>query len=104
MAYMTADGKGPYPNKAGEYCGNYHPRIPPHRGWHESPAQAEERQRRYLAKLRFGRPRPCRMGTTEEMEARGYVGLYLKADQPLLWGSVEVDTPNELKEPPANTQ
>jgi hypothetical protein len=43
MAYMASDGQGPYPNKAGEFCGNYYP-----------------------------------AGTIEEMEARGFVGLYLK--------------------------
>ena len=25
MAYIKKNGEGPYPNKAGEYCGNYDP-------------------------------------------------------------------------------
>lgn len=56
MAYMTHNGKGPYPNKRGEYCGNYLPTA---------------NREQYLQKMRFGRPRPCESGTTKEMEARG---------------------------------
>lgn len=38
-------------------------------------------------------------GTAEEMEARGFVGLYLKETQSLLPGQIEVETPEDLKEP-----
>ncbi len=81
MAYMT----GPYPNKAGEFCGNHHPTY--------DTARPE---------MRWGRPRPCKAGTTEEMEAQGFVGLYLKEDQPILpWqdNATAIPTPPELMEP-----
>lgn len=86
MAYMSqgACPGGPYPNKAGEYCGNY---LPESKGC-------------LKAKMRFGRPRPCEAGTTEEMEANGYVGLYLKEDRQLLEWELECPTPPELLEPP----
>ncbi len=97
MACMTKDGKGPYPNKAGEYCGNhlpgekmnFNPRDPD--GIHHQ---------EYLAKMRFGKPHSCKTGTSEEMEAKGYVGLYLKEDSTTLHeGDVEIPTPPELMEP-----
>lgn len=90
MAYMV-DGKGPYPNKAGEYCGNYYKgrRVPPN--------------------TRVGRAHPCKAGTTAEMEAQGYVGLYLVSDEDAVEMAccnrgkeiVEVPTPPELLEPVA---
>ncbi len=84
MAYMV-EGRGPYPNKAGEYCGNHcgHPLTIPEN-------------------MRKGRPRPCPDGTTAEMEAQGYVGLYLKEDQKLMDWEEECDTPPELTEPVAS--
>ena len=101
MAYMKKDGGAPYPNKAGEYCGNHCPTDQPCIKFHESPEEAKRNQERYLATMRFGRPRPCWAGTTEDMEAMGYVGLYLKHDFPvdLADGDVEIETPDELKEP-----
>lgn len=83
MAYMT----GPYPNKAGEYCGNHQPGLDAVR-----------------PEMRLGRPRSCKAGTTEELEVRGWFGLYLKEDQPHeAWRDnvVEIPTPPELQEPPA---
>ncbi len=58
MAYMFGN-KGPFPNKAGEFYGNYHP------GNLVLPENT-----------RFGRPRPCAAAyvTVEN----GWVGLYLK--------------------------
>lgn len=44
MAYMTKDGFGPYPNKAGEYCGNYLPESEPLPNLHKS-LQEETQQR-----------------------------------------------------------
>lgn len=88
MAYMI-DDKGPYPNKAGEYCGNHHP--------NDKYARQD-----YLDRMRFGRPHACESGTTEEMEAKGYVGLYLKEDDPLAYlgeNGREIPTPPELMEP-----
>lgn len=87
MAYMTKDGKGPHPNKAGEYYGNHR------KGSQYCTDEAT------LAIVRFGRPRPCKAGTTEEMEKRGLVGLYLKEDQKLGPDDVEIPTPPELMEP-----
>lgn len=108
MAYLTKDGKGPYPNKAGEYCGNYNPNSYFHEytdleKFCEQPHNEEEkkRHREWLSKMRFGRPRPCKAGTTEEMEVMGWVGLYLKEDSTfLLPGATTVPTPPELMEPP----
>lgn len=82
---------GPYPNKAGEYCGNYY--------LHQS-SEETERLKAYLARMRFGRPRPCQAGTMEEMEKDGYVGLYLKEDRELMSWEKECPTPPELLEPP----
>lgn len=82
---MNKNGGGPHPNKAGEYCGNHYPN--------------NKHKKKYLAKMRFGRPHPCKSGTTEEMEAKGYVGLYLKEDRQLFEWEVEVPTTPELMEP-----
>lgn len=84
MAYMV-DGKGPYPNKAGEYCGN-------HRGCKATIPE----------NMRIGRPCPCKAGTTAEREAQGYVGLYLKEDRKLMDWEEECETPPELTEPEAS--
>ena len=98
MAYMTRDNKGPYPSKAGEYCGNHHPDSHPSRQLGHSPEQAAHHQREWLATMRFGRPRGCEAGTSEEMAAQGWVGLYLKADRKLFDWETEVPTPDCLKE------
>ncbi len=84
MAYMSKGvvPGGPYPNKVGEYCGNHHGRE----------AIAEN--------MRAGRPRPCKAGTTTEMQAQDYVGLYLKEDQSLMDWEEECECPPELMEPP----
>ena len=100
MAYMI-DGKGPYPNKAGEHCGNHCKGSLPTRPLHETQDEARRRQEEWLATMRFGRPRSCETGTTEELEARGYVGLYLKEDSPPrdpISNAVDVPTPPELME------
>ena len=55
----------------------------------------------WLSKMRFGRPHPCKAGTTEEMTEMGFVGLYLKHDQILHDWEKEVATPENLKEPQA---
>lgn len=101
MAYMTKDGNGPYPNKAGEYCGNHFPNSPPHLTLHQSPEEAEQHLREWLKKMRFGRPRPCQAGTSKEMAEEGWVGLYLIKgySEPLRDGDIEVPTPPELMEP-----
>lgn len=87
MAYMTADGKGPYPNKAGEFCGNYH--------------TSYGNDDRFLRGThRLGKPHACEAGTAEEMKAAGWMGTYLVKD--LNWivpGAIEIPTPPELMEP-----
>jgi len=101
MAYMMKDGKGPYPCYAGEYCGNHDPQSEPARRLYESPAEARRREVESFANMRFGRPRSCQAGTSAEMAARGYVGLYLKEDQTVhAPGAILCDTPEELREPP----
>jgi hypothetical protein len=83
MAYMVKD-KGPYPNLAGEFCDNYHP-------------QQGNRSLEYLAQMKFGKPAFCSLGTSKEMAKRGYVGLYLKEDNPLLSFETPIQT-NALQE------
>lgn len=94
----TIDGKGPYPDKAGEFCGNHRPGSPATCYWDQSPLQAKESQRHWLALMRFGRPSNCKTGTSEEMAAQGWVGLYLKEDRPLYGRETSVET-DELTEP-----
>jgi len=89
MAYMV-DGKGPYPNKAGEFCGNHHPESRPFPGVHE---------KEYLATMRLGLPRPCK--ATYVTAENGWVGLYLKEDRPLRECETPCETPPELLEPPS---
>ena len=98
MAYMTKEGGGPYPNKAGEYCGNH--RMDLINGKMINIEQHPE-DLTWLATMRLGRPRPCKAGTTCEMTKKGYVGLYLKNDNPSLLpnGAIEIPTPPELMEP-----
>lgn len=96
MAYMIGN-KGPYPNKAGEFCGNHRTQEP----LHLLPHETIETQADHLTKMRFGRPRPCKAGTTKEMETSGHVGLYLKEDEAWTLGPEEreIPTPLELMEP-----
>ena len=101
MAYMTKDGKGPYPNRAGEHCGNHLVGSRAYAADGESPEQAAKIQDCWLATMRFGLPRKCKAGTSEEIVANGWVGLYLKEDSKLLPGEVEIPTPPELMEPPS---
>lgn len=106
MAYMSKGvvPGGPYPNKAGEYCGNHCVGSEPLCTLHETPQEAAVHQRECLAKMRFGRPHSCKAGTSAEMEAQGYVGLYLKEDQKLMSWEEECPTPPELREPEASTE
>ena len=99
MAYMIGD-KGPYPNKAGDYCGNHLTGSQAYAMNRMTHAEAQENQKAWLSTMRFGRPRPSKAGTTKELEAKGYVGLYLKEGQPLMLGEgTEIPTPPELQEP-----
>ena len=98
MAHLVGT-KGPYPDKAGEFCGNHHPdfEATPLLSLHETPRQAQQRQFMYLLGMQFGKPSNCKAGTSEEMAARGYVGLYLKEDRKLLSWETSIET-NELTE------
>lgn len=93
MAYMI-EGKGPYPNKAGEFCGNYRPGA---RSFvmcdlNQDLDDAKRQQQDRLAKMRYGKPSSCEAGTSDEMAAAGWVGLYLKEDQPLYAWETPVET------------
>lgn len=96
MAHTT-DGKGPYPDKAGEYCGNHFPGSEPALGVGQSPQVAKRHQEEWLARMRFGKPANCGAGTSEEMAQKGWVGLYLKEDRELYEWETPIDT-NELHE------
>ena len=100
MAYMTKESKGPYPNKAGEYCGNHIPGSYCMRSFDQTQQQANIEQQKWLARMRFGKPRSCKAGRSKYMAEQGYVGLYLKEDRPLYSGDTQLLlTPKELMEP-----
>jgi hypothetical protein len=100
MAYMTINGNGPYPNKAGEYCDNHYPGGMACARNGQTHEQAQEEQRAWLRDKRLGQPRPTASYTTEQLEAMGMVGLYLMmARKSLPDGATEVPTPPELMEP-----
>jgi hypothetical protein len=93
MAYMLEGRqgyKGPYPNLAGEYCGNRRAKDP-----------IDE------TLWRRGRPQACAAGSAEQMEAYGFCGLYLTVDVKPFPDGFEPDdgpityipTPDSLREP-----
>lgn len=94
MAYKIKDGKGPYPNKAGEFCGNYHPDpgfgIP--QLTTETIQEATQHHVKWLLQMRFGKPSNCPGGTSEEMTRQGFVGLYLKKDRELYDWEMPIET------------
>ena len=118
MAYLLLgrEDQGPYPCKAGEFCGN---------SWGEEHNARMEALYELMGLHRFigddrppgrpdwtlykkGRPRPCEAGTTEQLEAQGMYGLYLRHDVEPYPDSCEpsegpiqiIDTPPDLAEPP----
>ncbi len=93
----ASKGKGPFPNKAGEFCSNHHADSPLLLDVRSSPQEVARRQREYLARMRFGKPCRCSTGTSEEMAAMGFVGLYLKEDSKLFPWETPVDS-DELQE------
>ena len=103
MAYIdtTKPDEPPYPNLAGEFCGNHFKGGRAYACDGQTQSEANEQQQTYLARMRFGRPRPDGTATTEELEARGLVGLYLKEDdfRKLSKDEVACPTPPELLEP-----
>ena len=93
MAYMT-NGKGPYPHKAGEFYRNHRPGARSHTLRHGNCSlDVEARQQG----MRRGKPASCEAGTSDEMAAAGWVGLYLEKDQPLYAWETPVET-DELTE------
>lgn len=99
MAYMRADGSGPYANKRGEFRGNMlrgRPGI-------DDPDELHARWR-FVSSYRAGRPRPMDGKTSAQLDADGYAGYYLISDEPLRRGALEVPTPPELTEPEAGTE
>ncbi len=92
MAYKTKDNDDPFPHLAGEFCGNHKlgGRVIPRR--HETQRRAEEREKQWLAGMRFGKPSSCEAGTSEEMAAAGYVGLYAKEDRSLFDWETPIET------------
>lgn len=99
MAWNRKLGGGPYPNLKDEYCGNHDPTELPIAACGQTPEQALDAQRRYLEKMRLGRPHPARGKTTEELEAAGVYGLYLKESRDLFDFEEAVPTPDSLREP-----
>lgn len=91
MAHIS-DGRGPYPDKAGEFCGNHRLGNDPPRQLHESFEEAWERQDAFLVRMRFGKPSLCKAGTSAEMKAKGLVGLYLKEDRELFSWETPIET------------
>lgn len=98
MAYMNnclCVPQGPYPSSVGDFCGNT---------LKSSLTIAKDGvtilERASLSRfgfetttgLRIGRPSNCPAGTSEEMLANGYVGLYLTEEKTLGPHEVAVDT------------
>jgi len=102
MAYMTKDGNGPYPCDEGEYCGDFMPGSIAYARGGQTHAEAQREQEEWLSRMRFGCPRSCEVGSSKEMETKGYVGLYLKASRKLFSWETKVPTPDKLKEPGEN--
>ena len=97
MAYIKKNGEGPYPNKAGEYCGNYDPENT-YLDYRD--ISDLERHKEWLSRMRFGCPRPSDTHTIQQMRDMGLVGLYLKEDDIHIYSKeYTVPTPPELMEP-----
>lgn len=104
MAYMTAEGDGPYACDAGEYCDNHRLGSEPVCRSGQTPDEARAHQQAYLAGMRFGRPRGTGRYSGRELAAMGMVGLYLRESRSLRPGERHVPTPPELREPSAETE
>ncbi len=128
--------KGPYPCYEGEFCGNYNPehsaglavlermlggasfvreryKLLPSKGlkadWWDGQVLMEGDDGSIdLNFYRLGRPRACEAGTSAEMAAQGFSGLYLRRDvkpfpddyEPVDGPLEYVPTPDSLREPP----
>lgn len=82
MAHKSGDTVTP--TKKGEFCGNWTEKLPPVAQFeHESLGPD-------FSIHRIGRPRPAGGKTVAEMEADGWVGVYLKVDVRPPVGAVEI--------------
>lgn len=94
---------GPYPNKAGEFCGNVlrealffeadGETVREHK-WSFSYLMLDDKN----VKFRIRDPVDCQAGSSAEMKSQGYVGLYLAEDQPQIAAEQDVDTDMFLEE------
>lgn len=92
MAYAaksTGSWCGPYPNKAGEFCGNV--------SLSHVTLDADGSTITNICKVattnkRIGQPAACQAGSSEEMVKKGCVGLYLIKDRPLMSFERGIDT------------
>lgn len=102
MAYLY-DGKGPYPNKKGEFCGNAQRTL---LILAEDGITVEKCSGRTVYGKRIGKPSSCKIHiadvtlavTSNQMAKIGYVGLYLTKDQPHSPEDIEIDTDALLEE------
>jgi len=104
MAYyyidFTGEERGPYPCHIGEYCANEHKNsIESRFGYEEIGAEKESNTRK-------GIPHSCPCGTSQEMQEKGFHGLYLTKEVSELLKEEHknrrvrfVPTPPELMEP-----
>jgi hypothetical protein len=88
----TSDGNGPFPDKAGEFCGNHLNGRPAILVDGTSREDGERQLRVHLSMMRFGKPASTPAGTSEEMAELGYVGLYLKEDRKLYSWETAIET------------
>lgn len=99
MAAKQKDSGNIYPRHIGEYCGNHCLNSQPTCFNYQTQDEADRSQKEFLSRMRFGLPRPCKAGTSEEMKKIGYVGLYLLKDSNLSSNEERCPTPPELMEP-----
>ena len=103
MAYyyidFTGEERGPYPCHIGEYCGNEHKNQKPFLSYFEEIGAQKE------SNTRKGIPHSCPCGTSQEMQEKGFYGLYLTKEDSELWKKIHKDkvrfvpTPDKLMEP-----
>ncbi len=92
----------PLPSKKGDFCGNVLREavffasdgvtVIGHK-WSFSYLRLADK----TVKFRIGKPEASPCGSSSDMEAQGYIGLYLEEDQPPILDEQEVDT-DELQE------
>lgn len=100
MAYRLPGNDYDLPYHAGEFCGNNNPAAdkkcepPDHDILRSLPRREDDHNHCH------GVPRSCSLGTSEELAAAGYVGVYLVQDSRTAPNEAKlVPTPTELMEP-----